>query len=230
MTAAIVTILKLISCAVTGGLVFRSLREVHQSTWIGKTAAMIVFFISVAFAFSAPDFVDATSSIETEKEFWRSVENHPSEQMYRLYLKKYPDGEFREIAETLLKEMVATKPASVPATPVITTQVLESPTNKNAPATAEVIQNVEPTAEQQLEQAQAWLDSNDTAKYSNAVKLLQPMVNEGNTKAINLLAASYFFGLGVIKDEKRGCQLYKQAIDANNTDEQEFYDKKCRKS
>lgn len=87
-----------------------------------------------------------------------------------------------------------------------------------------------PTPEQQLKQAQAWLEGDDVKKYSLAVKLLQPLVNEGNTKAINLLASSYFFGLGVKKDEAHGCQLYKKAIDANNTDEKGFYDEKCVKS
>jgi TPR repeat protein len=89
---------------------------------------------------------------------------------------------------------------------------------------------IAPTPEQQLKQAQAWLEGDDVKKYSLAVKLLQPLVNEGNTKAINLLASSYFFGLGVKKDEAHGCQLYKKAIDANNTDEKGFYDEKCVKS
>ncbi|MCX7067079.1 MAG: hypothetical protein NTW85_05240, partial [Methylococcales bacterium] len=90
-------------------------------------------------------------------------------------------------------------------------------------------QVAKPTPEQQLEKAKAWLEGDDFSKQSLAVELLQPLVNAGNTKAINLLASSYFFGLGVTKDEPHGCQLYKQAIDANNTDEKGFYDKKCNK-
>jgi hypothetical protein len=89
---------------------------------------------------------------------------------------------------------------------------------------------VKPTPEQQLEKAQVWLNGDDVKKYSLAVELLHPLVKAGNTKAINLLANSYFFGLGVTKDEKHGCQLFKQAIEANNADEKEFYDKRCPKS
>ena len=103
MTAAIITILKLVSCTITGGLVFRNLRNAHQSTWMGKVAAIIVFLISVAFLI--PDFMG--KSIETEKDFWTSIEKHPSEEMYLKYLEKYPEGEFKEIAETLLKQTEA---------------------------------------------------------------------------------------------------------------------------
>jgi hypothetical protein len=131
--AAILTIIKLISCAVTGGLVFRNLRDTHQSTWIGKIAAIIVFLISIAFI--VPDFMG--KHIETEKEFWISVEKHPSKEMYRLYLEKYPEGEFKEIATTLLKEI------SAPMTPPIPVEV-------KVPLPAPVI-NPEPTPLPEIE-------------------------------------------------------------------------------
>ena len=86
-----------------------------------------------------------------------------------------------------------------------------------------------PTPEQQLKQAQMWLEGDDFSKQSLAVELLQPLVNAGNTKAINLLASSYAFALGVKEDIPHACQLYKQAIDANNTDKKQVYHDKCSK-
>jgi hypothetical protein len=86
-----------------------------------------------------------------------------------------------------------------------------------------------PTPEQQLKQAQTWLEGDDFSKQSLAVELLQPLVNAGNTKAINLLATSYAFALGVKEDVPHACQLYKQAIDANNTDKKQVYYDKCSK-
>ena len=86
-----------------------------------------------------------------------------------------------------------------------------------------------PTPEQQLKQAQMWLEGDDFSKQSLAVELLQPLVNAGNTKAINLLASSYAFALGVKEDIPHACQLYKQALDANNTDKKQVYHDKCSK-
>jgi membrane protein involved in colicin uptake len=72
---------------------------------MGKIAAIIVFLLSIAFV--VPDFIGSTGNIETEMEFWISVEKHPSEQMYRLYLEKYPNGEFKDIALKAIEDIAA---------------------------------------------------------------------------------------------------------------------------
>lgn len=48
-------------------------------------------------------------------------------------------------------------------------------------------------------------------------------------RAILLLAYSYAFALAVKEDIPPACQLYKQALDANNTDKKQVYYDKCSK-
>lgn len=76
---------------------FRNFVGFNHSTTVAKIAAAIFIVFSVGF------LIYYFSTIEMEREYWKSVENyskkHPEDDnLYCKYLEKYPAGEFKDIA------------------------------------------------------------------------------------------------------------------------------------
>ncbi|MBC8379779.1 MAG: hypothetical protein H8E62_11470 [Planctomycetes bacterium] len=87
-----------------------------------------------------------------------------------------------------------------------------------------------PDATQQLILINEWLEQDsDPTKWLQAIAQLKPLAEGGDSAAVNLLASSYLTGRGVKIDETKACRLYKQALDAHNTDRKEIYDAICVK-
>ena len=48
---------------------------------------------------------DPESSLEVELTFWNSIKDSDNAEMFSAYLDKYPDGQFRSVAEIRLSEL-----------------------------------------------------------------------------------------------------------------------------
>lgn len=136
----------------------------NNNTLAAKIAGAIVTSITmVAFASDASGLLGGlagneptqTEAVKTEQLFWESVEKHPSEKLYRDYLKAYPEGKFKDIALAQLvsvappapvaesKQQAA--PAPTPSEPVPTTEAAPTPTPSEPVQTAQTTQAAAPT-------------------------------------------------------------------------------------
>ncbi len=75
------------------------------------------------------------------------------------------------------------------------------------------------------DQAKAILEADDKTAWPDAVARLTTLIASGDTAAMQALGGGYYLGQGVDKDQKKGCQLYKQAVDAGDTKAKELYAK-----
>ena len=123
-------VFKLVIERLTGHIIYGGSIEANQSVLAGIIAVVIVYSIPPIVLMVASHFINSTTevvpntqpispapvvterNIEIEREYWISVGNHPSEEMYRLYLKKYPEGEFKDIALAEEKRLADAKRAA----------------------------------------------------------------------------------------------------------------------
>jgi TPR repeat protein len=69
-------------------------------------------------------------------------------------------------------------------------------------------------------QLQSGKEAFDRQKWPTALKLLQPLADEGNVQAQNLLGRMYWAGLGVPIDRAKAVQWWKQSADQGNPEGQ----------
>lgn len=122
MFASVFAIVKWVLFLISGGVLYQGFsnnnnNSNNNNTLAAKIAGAIVTTITmVAFASDASGLLGSnpptqSEAVKTEQLFWESVEKHPSEKLYRDYLKAYPEGQFKDIA---LAQLVATaQPAPV---------------------------------------------------------------------------------------------------------------------
>lgn len=165
MIISIIAIVKWLLFALSGGALYSGFSHGADSDALrvkivgGVTALLtMVAFVSDASGIFANDEIS-----KSEQLFWESVEKHPSEKLYRNYLEKYPDGEFKNIALAQAENYGKTLPVSTteqPAPAVVKVETLpvamiETPTipvKVEQPVTAplelaQAIPKVEPVVE-----------------------------------------------------------------------------------
>jgi len=150
MFASAIAIIKWVLVLISGGALYQGFANNNNgnnnNTLAAKIAGAIVTTITmVAFASDASGLLGGlggnqptqTEAVKTEQLFWESVEKHPSEKLYRDYLKAYPEGKFKDIALAQLvsvappapvaeaKQQAA--PAPTPSEPVQTAKAAEVP-------------------------------------------------------------------------------------------------------
>jgi hypothetical protein len=95
---------------VTGGVLCREILQ-DNSVIAQKALKIVIVLVLLYFAFSAIDipkfsskFVNGEAS-KTEQVFWESAEKHGTLFDYQGYLKKYPEGEFIDLAKSRIVEL-----------------------------------------------------------------------------------------------------------------------------
>jgi len=156
MFASAFAIIKWVLVLISGGALYQGFANNNNgnnnNTLAAKIAGAIVTTITmVAFASDASGLLGGlggnqptqTEAVKTEQLFWESVEKHPSEKLYRDYLKAYPEGKFKDIALAQLvsvappapvvesKQQAA--PAPTPSEPLQTAQAAEVPVSAAKP-------------------------------------------------------------------------------------------------
>jgi hypothetical protein len=131
-------------------------------------------------------------SIKAEQIFWESVEKHSNVTLYREYLKKYPDGQFKEIALIQLKEIEASaqninkyenKPLEQPVT--IPTELVEHKEDvqlplKNNNAVEQVPQPPPLLVEEKTLATASQTVVTEPIKHTIKVKKVKPIVHKSN--------------------------------------------------
>jgi hypothetical protein len=119
MFASAIAIIKWVLVLISGGALYQGFANNNNgnnnNTLAARIAGAIVTTITmVAFASDASGLLGSnqptqTEAVKTEQLFWESVEKHPSEKLYRDYLKAYPEGQFKDIA---LAQLVSVAPSA----------------------------------------------------------------------------------------------------------------------
>jgi hypothetical protein len=128
MIISIIAIVKWILFALSGGALYSGFShgadsEALRVKIVGGVTALLtmVAFVSDASGIFANDEIS-----KAEQLFWESVEKHPSEKLYRGYLEKYPDGQFKDIALTQAANYGKESPVATiehPAPAVVKTEI-----------------------------------------------------------------------------------------------------------
>ncbi len=123
-------------------------------------------------------------SVALELAFWKSVEKDDSEEMYRLYLRRYPGGQFAEIAGARLgKAAASTPPAEVDSPESLSTQQL-------------------------LTLGHRALENND---FKVALRAFSQAAERGDPEAMTFLGVIHEKGLGVSQNVSEAIRWYQAA-------------------
>ncbi len=139
------------SCRITAGKntprrqnLTRTVMDFLGDSRMSKTSKTLLLFLAMAFSFAGMGLfsktvlaeswrlAQATSDEAVELEFWRSVKDTNSPDELRAYLRAFPNGKFRPLAEIRLKKLESRNKAKIPTTgangtPVVSPQPTRIP-------------------------------------------------------------------------------------------------------
>jgi formylglycine-generating enzyme required for sulfatase activity len=110
-------LLEFIAILMTGGALFTPQVQRHRGLFVATLVVAVFGLFYTGWQFAQGLRQDGE---QTEIAFWESVERHPGVRMYRLYLERYPDGRFVDIAQEELRKFSPPPPAAPPP-PVVST-------------------------------------------------------------------------------------------------------------
>jgi uncharacterized protein YecT (DUF1311 family) len=155
MIISIIAIVKWLLFALSGGALYRGFSHGGDSEALpAKIAGGVTALLTmVAFASDATGIFASDEISKSEQLFWESVEKHPSEKLYRGYLEKYPDGQFKDIALTQAANYGKESPVATieqPAPAVVETETPPVFAMVEKPVTTTTIET--PTTSEKVEQ------------------------------------------------------------------------------
>jgi uncharacterized protein (TIGR02145 family) len=106
MSVFIVSIFKLVVSLLSGGFLYQGFVPSHHASLVRKVVGVIIFVFTVLMCFKdeIKDYLSDDEVSKAEQMYWDSVEKHPSAEAYRIYLNKYPEGTFVDIARIQLNK------------------------------------------------------------------------------------------------------------------------------